>query len=98
MHEYRKIKNAVVELLAPSGYQEDKPDTDLDYCGSIHCIYTSGKKRFLIEWDGEEGFGSVELWQDDNTWSMLEPIVPEAIESKFNKNLAALCQTIQGYL
>ncbi len=98
MHEYHKIKDTIAELLVPLGYQEDKPDTDLDYCGSIHCIYASGKKRFLIQWDGEEGFGSVESWQNDNTWLMLEPIMPEAIESEFNKNLAAICQTIQGCL
>jgi len=44
MHEYHTIKNAVVDLLSSFGYGEVKPDTDLDYCGSIHCIYASGEK------------------------------------------------------
>jgi hypothetical protein len=98
MHEYHKIKKAVVELISPLGYQEDKPDTELDYCGSMHCIYVSGEKRFMIQWDGEEGFGSVESWQGNNTWALLDPIVPEAKELEFNKNLAALCLQIKAQL
>ncbi|MCR8924337.1 hypothetical protein NO559_16300 [Dasania sp. GY-MA-18] len=98
MHEYHKIKNAVVELISPLGYQEDKPDTELDYCGSMHSIYASGEKRFMIQWDGEEGFGSVEIWQGNNTWVLLKPIVPEAKEIDFNKNLTALCLQIKAQL
>ena len=98
MHEYHKIKNAVVESLSTFGYKEDKPDTELDYCGSMHCIYACGEKRFMIQWDGEEGFGSVESWQGNNTWSMLEPIVPESSEQEFSKNLTNLCLTIKAQL
>jgi hypothetical protein len=98
MHEYYKIKDALVEILSPLGYIEDKPDTELDCYGSMHCIYVSGEKRFMIQWDGEEGFGAVEEWQGNNMWSMLEPIVPEGTESEFNRNLAALCQGIRGQL
>ena len=63
MHEYHKIKSNITKLLSNAGYEEGKPDTEIDYCGSIYCIYASGKKRFMIQWDGEEGFGSVESWQ-----------------------------------
>ena len=80
------------------GYEEDKPDTEVDYCGSMHCIYASGTKRFMIQWDGEEGFGSVEYWQGDNIWVMLEPIVPEGTEQEFTNNLTALCQVVKAQL
>lgn len=98
MHEYHKIKNEVVGFLSQAGYKEDKPDTELDYCGSVHCIYASGEKRFMIQWDGEECFGSVESWLGDNTWKMLEPIVPGGTQQDFDSNLAALCLVIKAQL
>jgi hypothetical protein len=52
----------------------------------------------MINWDGEEGFGSVESWQGNNIWVMLEPIVPESTEQEFNKNLTALCQVVKAQL
>ncbi|MED5523773.1 MAG: hypothetical protein VX447_03345 [Pseudomonadota bacterium] len=98
MHEYHKLKNALVQILSEQGYKEDKPDTDLDYCGSVHSIYAHGEKRFMIEWDGEEGFGAVEQWMGNNSWAMLKPIVPEGVESEFNKNLEALCKEVKSRL
>lgn len=98
MHEYHKIKRNIAEILTKAGYEEDKPDTELDYCGSMHCIYASGEKRFMIQWDGEEGFGSVGSWHGNNTWVMLEPIVPEGTEQEFNNNLTALCQAVKAQL
>ena len=98
MHEYQKIKSVIVALLSRAGYTEDKPDTELDYCGSIHCIYASGEKRFLIQWDGEEGFGFVESWQGNNSWVMLEPIIPESTQQEFNNKLKALCQVVKVHL
>ena len=98
MHEYQKIKTIIVDLLSKAGYEEDKPDTNLDCYGSIHCIYAAGESRFMIQWDGEEGFGSVESWQGDNSWVMLEPIVPESIEQEFNINLEALCKVVKARL
>lgn len=98
MHEYHKIKNHIAELLSKAGYEEVKPDTETDYCGSVHCIYAAGENQFMISWDAEEGFGSVESWQGNNTWVMLEPIVPEGTEKDFHNNLTALCQVIQAQL
>lgn len=98
MHEYHKIKRNIAEILTKAGYEEDKPDTELDCCGSLHCIYASGEKRFMIRWDGEEGFGSVESWQGSNTWVMLEPTVLEDAEHDFNNNLTDLCQVVKALL
>jgi hypothetical protein len=98
MHEYHKIKDSLIDLLYQAGYKEDKPDTELDYCGSVHCIYASGEKRFMIQWDGEEGFGSVEPWQGNNVWTMPEPIVPEGTEQDFDNNLSAPCLAIKAEL
>ncbi len=98
MHEYHKIKNAVVEILSLYSFSEDKADTETDYYGSIHCIYASGDKRFMISWDGGEGFGSVEYWEGNNSWSSIDPIVPEASEEVFNKVLSALCESVKHKL
>ncbi len=97
MHEYHKIKNRVLELIVPLGYEEAKPDTELDYCGSMHSIYTNGEKRFMIQWDGEEGFGSIEAWAN-NKWTLLETIVPEATEIEFENNIVALCKELKSNL
>lgn len=98
MHEYYKIKAAVVPLLASAGYTEIKPDTDVNYFGSMHCIHAFGDKRFMIAWDGEGGYGSVEYWLEDDGWVTLEPIVPEAAEKDFNKNLELLCSAMKKQL
>lgn len=98
MHEYHKIKSNISCLLYEAGYEEDKPDTEIDYYGSVHCIYALGEKRFMIQWDGEEGFGSVKSWQGNNTWVMLEPIVPEGADQDFNKNLTALNKAVKAQL
>lgn len=94
MHEYHKIKKEVLKLLEPQGYIETKPDTELGYYGSIHSIYKKGKKRFMVQWDGEEGFGSVEFWSND-TWTMLKTIVPESTETEFKNNITVLCSELE---
>ena len=98
MNEFIKLKRPIKDLLSGEGYIEVKPDTKIDDGGSEHCIYASGEKRFMIQWDGEEGFGSVESWQGSNTWIMLEPIVPVGTEQDFNRNLQDLCGTIKCLL
>ncbi len=97
MHEYHKIKNRIVALLSPLGFEEDKPDTETDYCGSIHSIYANADNRFMILWDGEEGFGSVESWKNEK-WTMLNNIVPESTEEEFDNNLAALITEIKSQI
>ncbi|MCG9599231.1 hypothetical protein L1D15_21310 [Vibrio sp. Isolate25] len=87
----------MAEILVEVGFKEVKPDTDLDSCGSIHSIYASYDSRFMIQWDGEERFGSVEFWEDDS-WKMLEPIVPEGSVQIFDNNLAALCLSVENHL
>ncbi len=97
MHEYYKLKSRVAEILVKEGYKEVKPDTDIDYCGSIHSIYALSDSRFMIQWDGEERFGSVEIWEG-GSWKMLEPIVPEGSAQIFDNNLAALCLNVESHL
>jgi len=97
MHEYHKIKSEIVGILQPHGFDEVVADQELDYCGSVHCIYAKDEKRFMIEWDGEEGFGAIESWSNES-WSMLKTIVPESTEAEFSKNLGALCEELKTYL
>jgi len=98
MHEYHKIKNEVVKILIPLGLSESKSDTETDFCGSVYCIYSCGKKRVMIEWDGEESFGSVSLWQGHNNWVSLKPIVPGGSESEFTQSLEELCKVVREQL
>ena len=97
MHEYCKLKSRIKDILIERGYKEVKPDTYIDYYGSMHSIYASGNYRFMIQWDGEEGFGSVEYWEHDS-WKLLEPIVPEGFKEAFDSNLEALCISVQRHL
>ncbi len=97
MHEYQKIKQKVVELLSPLGFEEMVEDTDSDYYGSRYCIHANHEKRFMIQWDGEEGFGSVESWASES-WTMLKTFVPESTEKEFNNNLKSLCEELKTYL
>jgi hypothetical protein len=98
MNEYHKIKNALTQVLCKDGYKEVKPDTDLDVYGSVHSIYALGEKRFMIGWDGEEGFGFVEQWEGKNQWAMLTPILPEESEANFEDYLTALCAEVKDRL
>jgi hypothetical protein len=95
MHEYHKIKKPIVELLLNNGYRECTKDTETDYCGSMQCIYANGKSRFMLFWDGEEGFGGVEEYKGNGQWEMLKPIVPESGEDLFQKNISELLTNIQ---
>lgn len=96
MH-YQKLKSKLVEVLGPLGFAEEKPDTATDGKGSMQCILARGDKKFMVQWDGEEGMGSVEAWQDGD-WAMLENIVPEAPEPKFSECLDALCEELKSLL
>ena len=98
MHEYFKIKNALLDILVPSGFEEVSPDKETDYYGSIMCIYVKGEDRFMIEWDGEEGYGAVEHWLGNGNWEMLKPVVAESTEAVFNEKLLQLCSNVKGLL
>jgi len=90
MHEYHKLKQKVSEILIPRGFVEIKPDTDIDVCGSVHCIYANAAARFMVEWHGEDGYGSVEQWLDEH-WQRLKNIVPEGPEPEFSLAIENVC-------
>ena len=98
MHEYYRLKKAVAKVLSNFGFTESIPDTETDGCGSIFCMYVSAGKRFIIEWDGEEGFGLVQSWQGGTDWQALEPIVPESTELELQRNISALCAEVRRQL
>jgi hypothetical protein len=84
-------------MLIQNGYSESQPDVDSG-CGSMFCVYSLLDQRFMIEWDGEEGFGAVQKWIGDGHWNMLEPIVLEGALEDFNKSLDDLLSTIKAVL
>ena len=96
MHEYYSIKNRIAEILIPLHYAEISENTERDCYGSIDSIYAKGENRFMIQWDGEEGFGSVEVWQKTH-WVQLKSIVPESGKEEFNKSLSNLCSELGFY-
>ncbi|NOH85488.1 hypothetical protein F0249_16965 [Vibrio sp. 03-59-1] len=77
MHEYYKLKSRIKDILIERGYKEVKPDTDLDYCGSMHSIYASGKlvrtltlrhNPLSFRWTSSPSFCQLlRNWQND--WS-----------------------------
>lgn len=95
MHEYYKIKQPLQQLFLENGLKLDVEDAQVDYCGSMQSIFASDKFRFIIFWDGEEGFGGVERYHGDGKWEMLEPTIPESKESEMISNIDALVQCIQ---
>lgn len=97
MNEYQKLKSKVLEILAPLGFSEETPDAQTGGAGSMQCILAKGERKFMVQWDAEEGMGSVEAWLDGD-WSMLESIVPEAPAEKFSECLDALCAEIKSNL
>ena len=92
------MKDTIGNLLSQAGYNEVKSDTETDVYGSVYCIYALGRKRFMIQWDSEEDFGSVEFWQSDNMWVTIEPIIVDESEQNFNNGLSELCQVINAKL
>ena len=97
MHEYYQIKDAVSSLLNADNYKEKTENTEVDYCGSIQTIFVSGEKRVLLGWDGEEGFGYAEVWENGD-WRMLPTKVLEDSSANFKVAIEKLCSNIRGYL
>jgi hypothetical protein len=95
MHEYYKIKEPLQELFLENGLVLDVADMNVDYYGSVQSIFASDKFRFMIFWDGEEGFGGVEKYLGDGQWEMLEPTIPESKESVMVTKINALVDHIQ---
>ena len=98
MHEYYLIKKTVAEMLIQNGYTESQKDVDSDVYGSMFCVYSLLDQRFMIEWDGEEGFGNVQQWLGEGQWKMLKPIVLEGKSDDFNSSLNDLLPTIRATL
>jgi hypothetical protein len=94
MHEYYKIKQSVSDLLFPLGFVEESEDNQSDYYGSIKTIYVSSKNRILLGWDGEEGFGFAEIWENQR-WNMLSSMVEESKESVFKNKINELCAELK---
>ncbi|MGF1733654.1 hypothetical protein [Photobacterium kasasachensis] len=93
MHEYCRIKKELARVLAEFGFQEVKPDFETDCYGSTYCIFANREKRYMILWDGEERFGSVEAWEN-SCWIALDTIVTESNELEFRLALSTLCNEL----
>jgi hypothetical protein len=97
MNEFQKVKSRILEILSPLGFTEEKSDTGTDGKGSMQCILAKDERKFMLQWDAEEGMGSVEAWVDRD-WSMLESIVPESPAEKFAECLDSLCEELKSQL
>ena len=97
MHEHYKIKEAIWPLLEKVGFKIDSENNEIDYCGSIRTIFINNEKRVMLEWDGEEGLGYVEVWEN-NAWSKLSTNVLESKENEFQQAVEKLCKALQNYI
>ncbi|MBF7074607.1 hypothetical protein ISG33_14470 [Glaciecola sp. MH2013] len=98
MHEYFELKEQIVNLLTRNGFDETHPHTNSDVYGSMYCVYSKNDERFMIEWDGEEGFGNVQRWLGDNQWEILKPLIVESSREAFDSQINALLKVITTHL
>jgi hypothetical protein len=89
MTEYQQIKLRFKAILEPLNYEEVIIDKETDEMGSVYSIFTLVEKRFLLQWDGEEYFFSIEKWENEQ-WSMLKNKVLKSHEDNFEKSIQAL--------
>jgi hypothetical protein len=94
MHEYYKIKQRVQEILIPLGFEEIKPDTDLDVDGSVHCIFAKSNFRFMIEWNGEDRCGYINSWQNSQ-WQQLGSTIFHESETELYWIIESTCKELQ---
>jgi len=97
MHEHYRIQEAIWPLLEKGGFVIESENNQVDYYGSVRTIFVCNEKRVLLEWDGEEGFGYVEVWKNDD-WEMLPTKVLESKESEFQAAIQKMCGDLQGYI
>ena len=97
MHEHYRIQEALWPTLSAAGFTVDSENNELDYYGSIRTIFVRREKRVLLEWDGEEGLGYVEVWREGG-WQSLPTKVLESKESEFQAAVQQLQQELGSYL
>ena len=94
MHEYQAIKVEILEAFDGYSFTQESENLEVDYYGSMQCILVSNDHRLLVQWDGEEGFGFVEYW-NDGEWKNFETTIPENEAAVFQTNIKKLCSEIQ---
>jgi len=97
MHEYQRLILEVETLLLPLNFTKVKEDLESDYCGSMLTIYANDKKRFMVEWDGEEGYGAIQNWINGK-WVQLETLVVEGTEKRFEEKTEKLMSELTALL
>lgn len=95
MTEYQRIKLRFKAILESLNYKEVVVDKETDEIGSIYSIFTFEEKRFLLQWDAEEDFFSIERWIDDK-WSNLKSKVVKSNEDNFEKSILKLEQELKS--
>lgn len=97
MHEHYQIQEALLSMLEEAGFAIESENPQLDYYGSLRTIFVAGENRVLLDWDGEEGFGYVEVWKNGE-WEKLPAKVPESKGIAFHKAIEKLAEEIKAYL
>ena len=97
MSKYQDFKLELIEVLDNFGFCELIEDTQTDLCGSTYSIYGNGHNRYILQWDGEEGIGSVERWQNSK-WTAFKTSVPDSSELVFNEALKKLSKKLKKHI
>ena len=96
MHEHYQIRGAIEPILNEAGFVVELESNQLDYYGSVRTVFVSDEKRVLLEWDGEEGFGFIDVWKNDR-WERLPTNVLESSNSEFLSAIEELCTELKEY-
>jgi hypothetical protein len=82
-HPYEFLKIKTEEILVGEGFVLDQEQLNPDVFGSAYCIYKhqNGTSLRLI-WDGKDGWGYIQI-HDNNDWKDVSVYITEGdIESK----------------
>ncbi len=88
------LKLKFFEALREYKLSQESESLEVDYYGSMQCLLTNNKHRLLVQWNGEEGFGFVEPWRNDE-WITLETTIRENAATLFQADIRELCNEIK---
>ncbi len=97
MHEYYKIKNALIPVFEAAGVSEVTEELQPDVFGSAYSEFEGKQGKFRVIWDGKDGCGLVQK-QTKSGWEDLPNFVKKSEAGDFDKNLNALVAAVEALL
>ena len=98
MHEYFQLRNSIEPIFERHGFGMEAEELHPNVFGSAFCVFSRGKRKFRVIWDGKDGCGVVQVLSAPNSWSDLLTRVPESRESDFERIASVLAQSLETEL